>query len=126
MENNVGLLNTEIYTSFSGSGTADGDTALVAISQQLQHHFSDAIVARFGGEEFCIQSNSDRADFVPQLELIRHKIEQLTMKHNDENIKITISIGVSFGNKPIDEMISEADARLYQAKTNGRNQVVYQ
>jgi len=30
LENNVGLLNTEIYTSFSGSGTADGDTALVA------------------------------------------------------------------------------------------------
>lgn len=28
LENNVGLLNTQLYTSFSGSGTADGDTAL--------------------------------------------------------------------------------------------------
>jgi hypothetical protein len=28
LENNVGLLNTQIYTSFSGSGTADGDTAI--------------------------------------------------------------------------------------------------
>lgn len=29
LENNVGLLNTEIYSAFSGSGMADGDTALV-------------------------------------------------------------------------------------------------
>tara|TARA_Y100000310_G_scaffold331737_1_gene405866 strand:+ start:497 stop:1045 length:549 start_codon:yes stop_codon:yes gene_type:complete len=28
LENNVGLLNTEIYTAFSGSGMTDGDTAL--------------------------------------------------------------------------------------------------
>ena len=28
LENNVGLLNTQIYTAFSGSGTADGDTAI--------------------------------------------------------------------------------------------------
>jgi hypothetical protein len=28
LENNVGLLNTQLYTSFSGSGTTDGDTAL--------------------------------------------------------------------------------------------------
>ena len=29
LENNVGLLNTEIYSAFSGSGMTDGDTALV-------------------------------------------------------------------------------------------------
>jgi len=28
LENNVGLLNTQLYTTFSGSGTADGDTAI--------------------------------------------------------------------------------------------------
>ena len=124
---NIAMLDIDFFKKVNDNyGHDGGDTVLVAIAQQLQNHFSDAIVARFGGEEFCIQSNSDRAIFVPQLELMRHKIEQLTMKHNDENIKITISIGVSFGNKPIDEMISEADARLYKAKTNGRNQVVYQ
>jgi len=30
LENNVGLLNTQLYTAFSGSGTTDGDTALQA------------------------------------------------------------------------------------------------
>tara|TARA_R100000008_G_scaffold62859_1_gene40132 strand:+ start:102 stop:647 length:546 start_codon:yes stop_codon:yes gene_type:complete len=29
LENNVALLNTEIYSAFSGSGMSDGDTALV-------------------------------------------------------------------------------------------------
>ena len=28
LANNVGLLNTQLYTSFSGSGTTDGDTAI--------------------------------------------------------------------------------------------------
>ena len=28
LANNVGLLNTQLYTSFSGSATTDGDTAL--------------------------------------------------------------------------------------------------
>ena len=124
---NIAMLDIDFFKKVNDNyGHDGGDAVLVAISQQLQHHFSDAIVARFGGEEFCIQSNSDHADFVPQLELIRHKIEQLTMKHNDAEIKITISIGTCFGNKPIDEMLSEADARLYTAKKNGRNQVVWQ
>jgi len=123
--NNIAMLDIDFFKKVNDSyGHDGGDAVLVAIGQQLQDHFADATVARFGGEEFCIQSNTERAVFVTQLELIRHKVEQLTMKHNDTDIKITISIGCSFGNKPIDEMISEADARLYQAKTNGRNQVV--
>ena len=48
------------------------------------------------------------------------------MAYNDTEINITMSIGVSFGNKSIDEMLSESDARLYSAKQNGRNQVVWQ
>jgi len=124
---NIAMLDIDFFKRVNDNyGHDGGDTVLVAIAQQLQDHFSSAIVARFGGEEFCIQDNGERAVFVRQLELMRHKIEQLTMKHNNEEIKITISIGISFGNKPIDEMISEADARLYKAKTNGRNQIVYQ
>jgi hypothetical protein len=35
LENNVGLLNTQLYTSFSGSGTTDGDTAIQATGEFL-------------------------------------------------------------------------------------------
>ncbi|QUM75465.1 diguanylate cyclase [Moritella sp. 24] len=126
-DKSIAMLDIDFFKKVNDNyGHDGGDTVLVAISQQLQAHFSDAIVARFGGEEFCIQSNGDRAIFVPKLELMRHKIEQLTMKYNDEEIKITVSIGISVGNKPIDEMLSEADAHLYKAKANGRNQVIYQ
>jgi len=124
-QQNIAMLDIDFFKKVNDNyGHDGGDAVLMAIGQQLQEHFANATVARFGGEEFCIQSSTDRAVFVTQLESIRHKIEQLTMAHNDTEIKITISIGSSFGNKPIDEMISEADARLYQAKTNGRNQVV--
>jgi len=126
-DKNIAMLDIDFFKKVNDNyGHDGGDTVLVSIAQQLQQHFSDATVARFGGEEFCIQSNSDRTVFVSQLESIRHKIEQLTMTHNNAEIKITISIGSCFGNKPIDEMLSEADSRLYKAKTNGRNQVVWQ
>ncbi|MFT7682224.1 MAG: diguanylate cyclase (GGDEF)-like protein [Moritella dasanensis] len=124
---NIAMLDIDFFKKVNDKhGHDGGDAVLVTIAKQLQHHFSDATVARFGGEEFCIQSNLEPTVFVSQLELIRHKIERLTMKHNDTEIKITISIGASFGHKPIDQMISESDARLYEAKTNGRNQVVWQ
>ena len=35
LENNVGLLNTQIYTAFSGSGVTDGDTAIQATGEFL-------------------------------------------------------------------------------------------
>lgn len=124
---NIAMLDIDFFKKVNDNyGHDGGDAVLVVIAKQLQHHFSDATVARFGGEEFCIQSNIDPTLFVSQLELVRLKIEQLTMAYNDTEINITMSIGVSFGNKSIDEMLSESDARLYSAKKNGRNQVVWQ
>ena len=45
----------------------------------------------------------------------------------DEELPITISIGVAVmpaGEQPLDVLIKRADAALYEAKDNGRNQVV--
>ncbi|HOO47694.1 MAG TPA: diguanylate cyclase [Deltaproteobacteria bacterium] len=41
-------------------------------------------------------------------------------------LRITISLGVSqyHAGENIDELLSRADTALYQAKTNGRNQVI--
>lgn len=81
------------------------------------------IFARFGGEEFII--------FLPYAEtkqalLVAEKIRKSIEKSLVENIKYTISIGLSKYTGNITTSIKEADKALYKAKENGRNQVVYQ
>ncbi|SET18456.1 GGDEF domain-containing protein [Thalassotalea agarivorans] len=85
------------------------------------------IVARYGGEEFVIllpQTNSDGARQVA--ERMRDKAADLSIKAGKHLINFTVSFGVaqvaSFDD--IDESIENADKALYQAKENGRNQVV--
>ncbi|MCG6287801.1 diguanylate cyclase, partial [Vibrio vulnificus] len=80
--------------------------------------------ARFGGEEFCIQSCQSYDDFVTRLEHMRQRVEKTTITHKAHNIHITISIGVTSLQDELENQIKEADGYLYQAKANGRNQVV--
>ncbi len=97
---------------------------LVQISQQLQLHFPDAIVARFGGEEFCIQSCRNPQQFLLQLEQLRQSIEQLVITYQNASIRVTISIGTAGGtHHQLSELLKTADGYLYRAKHNGRNQI---
>jgi len=56
--------------------------------------------------------------------LFRSKIEFIYKK---EKVKVTVSIGVSQareGDKHSKEVFERADIAVYQAKANGRNQVI--
>ncbi len=84
-------------------------------------------LARYGGEEFCIilpETDSDAARALA--ERIRTGIAALETAGDQSVIKITVSLGVSNFSPGIsaDELLNQADAALYQAKTGGRNQVV--
>ena len=81
-----------------------------------------------GGEELSIvltETDKNQASFVA--ERIRQAIESKVISVYDENLKVTISIGISLF--PIDaldnlKLIDKADKALYQAKNTGRNRVV--
>ena len=82
------------------------------------------LVARFGGEEFVVfLQEVDIADARKAAERIREEIEQTTFA------SISTRVTASFGLVDIaasDDLVSaigRADARLYSAKQNGRNQV---
>ncbi|RJX65320.1 sensor domain-containing diguanylate cyclase [Vibrio sinensis] len=106
-----------------------GDEVLKAFSAQCQALIrgSDMLV-RWGGEEFLL--------FMPELDLstatlvcerLRANTEKYTLSHSNANINFTVSIGVTSsynGQCGIEQMIERADNALYQAKNNGRNQVV--
>ena len=79
---------------------------------------------RWGGEEFVIVCpNTTQKDGKILAERLRERIAQ-----NNFSIvkKVTVSIGITqyHDGESIDEMIKRADQALYQAKENGRNQVV--
>ena len=52
----------------------------------------------------------------------------MTILHTEKIVRVTISIGVARagGDVPLEELIRRADVCLYQAKTGGRNRVVFE
>ena len=103
-----------------------GDLAIKHIATILKDNFrSSDILARFGGEEFCvIVPNLTQKNVYNFFDRIREKIEDSIIKTDSENLKVTVSIGVTSSlDATLEDSIKEADERLYLAKQNGRNRV---
>ncbi len=101
-----------------------GDVVLKGVVETLQSCVrQNDIVARFGGEEFCIvlhKVNQKQAMVIA--EKMRSKIAQTSF----DGVSVTSSFGVTsirFGAKDPAELIDQADTALYKSKAHGRNQV---
>jgi two-component system, cell cycle response regulator len=111
-------------------GHQAGDAAMVEVAAVLKAtlrcHDS---VARYGGEEFAvILPETPAENGVIAAERIRAAVEARTIAHEEQSIRVTASLGVAafphtLVDKPSD-LISLADAALYDAKRCGRNRVV--
>lgn len=100
---------------------------LKALASQLKERFrATDIVARLGGEEFCVvAANLDKAAAKELFEGFRKHLADFPMDVGGEQLHITISIGVTTAlTDNVESMIAAADALLYQAKHQGRNCVV--
>jgi len=103
-----------------------GDIAICEVANIVNKHFlKDAIISRFGGEEFCvIQSKIKKDDFVKILETIRKEFETNIITTQKGDIKYTVSVGyTTLKGTSLDDMVNCSDEGLYLAKNNGRNQV---
>ncbi len=106
-----------------------GDKAIVTLSEILRSNIGQHdVVSRFGGDEFCIAvkdiSPSAASDV---FERLRQQVQNcLTLSDKGEEIRFTISIGVALNREDtLEDTLNQADLMLYNAKQNGRNQVVY-
>jgi len=106
-------------------GHQQGDKILKLFATILKDSIRDVdIVGRWGGEEFmiiCPQSNIEGT--LELAEKIRQQIESFNFQIPE---KITASFGVAQSSMDMHEqqLIKNADNALYQAKKQGRNQVV--
>ncbi len=102
-----------------------GDEVIKNFAQLLKAYFADDIVARIGGEEFAVISQS--AEFLNDFDHInafRIAVAAQTMQVEQAVLRYTCSIGVTtILGCNLDEMLALADEHLYQAKHAGRNQV---
>ncbi len=104
-----------------------GDAALVAVSEILLSCVRDGdMVCRWGGEEFLllIIGNRDAANAVA--ERIRQRIEDNVVEYGGNEVKFTMTLGVSTyaPGYALDTLLAQADENLYYGKEHGRNQVV--
>ncbi len=104
-------------------GHRAGDQALVELSSLMNMRLRESdVIGRWGGEEFVIiLPDTALNEAIALAETLRLMIEG----HHFEHGKMTCSFGIA---QMIDEdteetLIHRADAMLYVAKENGRNQV---
>lgn len=123
----VALVDLDHFKKINDTyGHDAGDKVLKDIARLLASHFADVFVSRFGGEEFCVYlPNISPEKAVKRLEEFRLAIGEKTIKFQQTKLNVTASIGVTTQSKKnLEAMLAKADVLLYQAKTEGRNQVV--
>lgn len=86
------------------------------------------VLGRLGGEEFAVLAPETDAEGAMQAaERLRAAVEQMTVDSDKGGFRLTVSIGVCAavgGACAVDDLLSQADKALYQAKSAGRNQTV--
>lgn len=124
------LLDLDHFKSINDQyGHLCGDQVLVLTAQTLKTHCPDAMIGRFGGEEFILLlPNYDLQQAYQYAEQLRQQINLIDFSYQQEPIHIQGSFGVASGIIPhtdeFNHLIQQADHALYQAKHRGRNQVV--
>jgi diguanylate cyclase (GGDEF)-like protein len=104
-------------------GHAAGDAILVGFADVLKTLGDEAIIARYGGDEFAILFlGMEREKAFLKLERIRETIEQKTeYRHGNYSIQKSLCTSIGVAAYPIDgndpnELFRKADAALYRAK----------
>lgn len=127
----VAMVDVDHFKSFNDRhGHAAGDMVLQVISAALLRSFRKTdIVGRYGGEEFVIaMPDTNQGAGGRKLEEVRQLIESTPIQtKTGDTVNVTISAGLA--TFPSDgageeELLAIADARLFQAKGEGRNRIV--
>ncbi|HPO30254.1 MAG TPA: GGDEF domain-containing protein, partial [Candidatus Hydrogenedentes bacterium] len=111
-------------------GHQAGDAVLMAIARIIREDIRlDDFAGRYGGDELCVGfPHTPSISAVNCVERIRSRVKDLAFNaENGQRFKVTLSIGIAqltFEHKDTRMLFMAADEALYEAKKNGRDQIV--
>lgn len=127
------MLDVDHFKKFNDDlGHAAGDAALRSVTRAMTGEIRRSdVLARYGGEEFVLIMPSTSAEQgMRKAELIRDRVAKhnIVLPRTDAlTARLSISAGVSIfpdDGVTADELVDQADERLFEAKSTGRNRVV--
>lgn len=135
------FVDTDKFKLWNDSfGHAVGDMLLKKLAAEFRAvAATGGFAGRNGGDEFCIALlDRTKDDAIAVAEGLRERVERTDFMAGIDGvpqprIPITISIGVAHypvdispvAEAPADRLLEAADARMYEAKRAGRNQIAY-
>jgi diguanylate cyclase (GGDEF)-like protein len=109
-------------------GHAVGDAVIRALAASCMKTLrATDYVGRVGGEEFvCVLPDANADEAQTCAERVRNAIANLQIPGAPQDLRCTVSIGISVygGQADWETLLREADGALYEAKASGRNRVV--
>lgn len=108
-------------------GHLAGDEVLKQLGTLLTSICPPQSIFRWGGDEFTILSAGNKKSVQQSAEKIQQAITELTATYRQQPIQITVSIGLAqqLPGEAGSELLRRADQALYQAKSDGRNQICW-
>lgn len=105
-----------------------GDVIIASVGKTLRGNSREVdFVARYGGEEFVVLlPGFDMAQSIGFADKVRDVLKNSKFLYKDERISVTVSCGVAIRsqNQSQAAVLEASDKMLYQAKQNGRDQVM--
>ena len=131
----IAMLDLDFFKHYNDHyGHTAGDECLQAIASTINNALRRPadFCARYGGEEFVvILPNTDSDGAIKVLEAMRQSVMAQSMSHGFASTTATITVSIGYTSiSPTNDInptraISTADKALYQAKLQGRNQIVF-
>ncbi len=125
----IAIINIDNFKEINNKyGHEIGDKVIVVLSEILRSNIDKSdILARFEGEEFgLLVKDISEQNTMNIIERLRSTVQDYTLLTEDgQKIRFTISIGVSLTHEDkLEDEINATDLLLYNAKQNGKNQIV--
>ena len=127
---NVAIGDIDLFKHINDTyGHEAGDTVLVQTACLLTEFMKEkGRVGRWGGEEFLLVfTNINGEEAAAELEELRLRIKDQMVSYNEQNIHITMTFGLEeySNHQPIDQIINNADHKLYMGKNAGRDRIIF-
>jgi len=124
----IAILDIDFFKRINDEyGHEAGDQVLKFLARELQHNLGRFLLARTGGEEFCLLLPGLTSTKTESLldGFKTHIKNQVIDVSDDDIVRISFSAGVSsIKSEDLDSMLKTADEYLYRAKEAGRDMVI--